>query len=147
MEEKSATLSTEENLSTGCIEMQNAIDVTEIFCLHRQGWGTKKIAEALKISRNTVKKYLRQGEWKPRQNTPKAGKLTCLSDWLRERFRRHSGNADVVRQELEKELGIRVSLRTVERVRRAVAPRNEGGKGGHRAVRDSAGAPDADRLW
>jgi transposase len=38
-----------------------------------------------------------------------------LTDWLRERFRQHSGNADVVRQELEKELGIKVSLRTTER--------------------------------
>jgi transposase len=97
------------------MEIRNANDVTEIFCLHRQGLGTKKIAGALSISRNTVRKYLRQGEWKPCRTTPKAGKLTNLSDWLRERFRRHNGNADVVRQELEKEYGIRVSLRTVER--------------------------------
>ncbi len=39
--------------------------------------------------------------------------------WLSERFRRHAGNADVVRQELAAERGIEVSLRTVER---AVAP-------------------------
>jgi transposase len=38
---------------------------------------------------------------------------------LRERFRRHAGNADVVRQELAHEKNITVSLRTVER---AVAP-------------------------
>jgi len=31
------------------------------------------------------------------------------------RFRRHAGNADVVRQGLEQEKGIRLSLRTVER--------------------------------
>ena len=115
MEEKSVTLSTEQNLSTGCMEIRNSKDVTEISCLHRQGWGTKKIARALGISRNTVKKYLRQGEWKPYQSAPRAGKLAGLSDWLHERFRRHSGNADVVRQELEKEQGILVSLRTVER--------------------------------
>jgi transposase len=46
-------------------------------------------------------------------------KLGGLEDWLRERFRRHRGNADVVRQELIAEKGIEVSLRTVER---AVAP-------------------------
>ncbi len=34
---------------------------------------------------------------------------------MAERFRRHRGNADVVRQELAREHGIRVSLRTVER--------------------------------
>src|SRR3954467_1434972 len=39
--------------------------------------------------------------------------------WLAERFRRHRGDAAGVRQELAAELGIEVSLRTVER---AVAP-------------------------
>jgi transposase len=114
MEEKSVNLSTEKNLSTGCMDIRNANDVTDIFCLHRQGWGTRKIAEVLSLSRNTVRKYLRQGEWKPFVSTPRAGKLVGLPDWLRERFHRHNGNADVVRQELEKELDIRVSLRTVE---------------------------------
>jgi transposase len=42
-------------------------------------------------------------------------KLSGLEDWLRERLRRHRGNADVVRQELIAEKGIDVSLRTVER--------------------------------
>jgi hypothetical protein len=35
--------------------------------------------------------------------------------WLRERLRRHRGNADVIRQELAAEKGIIVSLRTLER--------------------------------
>ena len=38
---------------------------------------------------------------------------TC--SWLDERLRRHRDNADIVRQELASELGIVVSLRTVER--------------------------------
>jgi len=38
-----------------------------------------------------------------------------MEAWLRERFHRHGGNADVVRQELVAEHGITVSLRTVER--------------------------------
>jgi transposase len=42
-----------------------------------------------------------------------------LESWLRDRFERHRGNADVVRQELVAEKGIVVSLRTIER---AVAP-------------------------
>lgn len=46
-------------------------------------------------------------------------KLDGLSDWLAERFRRHRGNADVIRQELAQEKDIHVSLRTVERT---VAP-------------------------
>jgi transposase len=42
-------------------------------------------------------------------------KLAGLVEWGRSGFRRHDGNADVVRQELEREKGIRLSLRTVER--------------------------------
>jgi transposase len=38
-----------------------------------------------------------------------------LQDWLEERFRRHAGNADVVRQERRAVKGVTVRLRTVER--------------------------------
>ncbi|MFO1079211.1 MAG: IS21 family transposase [Reyranellaceae bacterium] len=38
-----------------------------------------------------------------------------VAPWLEERFWRHRGNADVVRQDLEREHGVVVSLRTVER--------------------------------
>ena len=41
--------------------------------------------------------------------------LAGQAAWLSERLRRHRDNADVVRQELASELGIVVSLRTVER--------------------------------
>lgn len=37
-----------------------------------------------------------------------------LDDWLRERFFRHSGNADVIRRELASEHGIVIGLRSVE---------------------------------
>ena len=40
--------------------------------------------------------------------------LDGLDDWLRERFFRHGGNADVLRQELASEHGIEIGLRTVE---------------------------------
>jgi transposase len=45
----------------------------------------------------------------------RTGVLIGLEPWLRERFLQHRGNADVVRQELAREHGIAVSLRTVER--------------------------------
>ncbi len=41
--------------------------------------------------------------------------LDSQGEWLRQRFLAHRGNADVVRQVLEREKGIKVSLRTVER--------------------------------
>ena len=43
--------------------------------------------------------------------------------WLRERFLRHRGNADVVRQDLIAEKGIAVSLRTLQR---ALKPYRQG---------------------
>lgn len=51
---------------------------------------------------------------------PRRGRLLHdLGGWLAERFRRHRGNADVVRQDLARERGIVVSLRTVERALRS----------------------------
>ena len=47
------------------------------------------------------------------------GVLSGLEAWLEERFFRHRGNAEVVRQDLKRELSIDASLRTVAR---AVAP-------------------------
>ncbi len=45
----------------------------------------------------------------------RAGVLAPHREWLEALLRQHKGNADVVRQELQRELGITVSLRTVER--------------------------------
>src|SRR6516165_523694 len=83
------------------------------------GWRAKRIAGELGCSKNTVKRWLRYGDWRPCLTPSRSKKLDGLSEWLRERFRRHAGNADVVRQELVEEKNISVSLRTVER---AVAP-------------------------
>ena len=94
-------------------------EVSAMVRLHEMGWGTKRIAAELGCSRTTVKRYIEADGWmayrKPRR--PKA--LDGLEGWLAERFRRHRGNADVVRQDLARERGILVSLRTIER---AVAP-------------------------
>lgn len=94
-------------------------EVSAMVRLHERGWGTKRIAAELGCSRTTVKRYIEADGWmayrKPRR--PKA--LDGLEGWLAERFRRHRGNADVVRQDLARERGIMVSLRTIER---AVAP-------------------------
>ena len=87
--------------------------------LRELGWGTRRIARELGCGRNTVRRYLEAGGWAPYGRARRAGKLAGLDDWLRERFHRHRGNAEVVRQELLEELGVEASLRTVER---AVAP-------------------------
>jgi transposase len=89
--------------------------VSAILRLSELGWGTKRISRELGISRNTVKEYIAAGGWTPYQQPERKKTLDGLEAWLRERFRRHRGNADVLRQELAAEKAICLSLRTVER--------------------------------
>jgi transposase len=90
-------------------------DVQAMLKLASLGWGSKRIAAELGCSRNTVRRYLRQGGWQPYQAPVRPGRLQDHAQWLQERFRQHRGNCDVVRQDLKRELGLEVSLRTVER--------------------------------
>ncbi len=94
-------------------------EVAAVVQLHKLGWGTKRIAGELRCSRNTVKRYLAAGGWVALRQPRRKRRLDGLDEWLRERFRRHRGNCDVVRQDLLREHGVTVSLRTVER---AAAP-------------------------
>jgi transposase len=89
--------------------------VSAILRLSELGWGSKRICRELGISRKTVKEYIAAGGWTPYQQPERKKALDGLEAWLRERFRRHRGNADVLRQELAAEKAITVSLRTVER--------------------------------
>jgi transposase len=95
--------------------MQTPEDVQTMLKLASLGWGAKRISRELGCSRNTVRSYLRQGAWQPYQSPRRPGWLAAHQDWLADRFRQHRGNCDVVRQQLQREHGITVSLRTVER--------------------------------
>ncbi len=90
-------------------------EVATMLRLRALGWGTRRIAVELGCDRETVQRYLAAGGWAPYRTPERPGALAGHGAWLAERFRRHRGNADVVRQELAAELGIAVSLRTVER--------------------------------
>jgi transposase len=89
--------------------------VAAMLRLKELGWGSKRIARELGVSRGTVKRYLEAGGWQPFKSPQRRKLLDGHADWLRERFRRHRGNADVVRQELQAEKSIVASLRTVQR--------------------------------
>jgi transposase len=93
--------------------------VAAMLRLKELGWGSKRIARELGVSRGTVRRYLEAGGWQPFRKPERKKLLDGLDDWLREQLRSHRGNADVVRQELTSEKGIVASLRTVER---ALAP-------------------------
>jgi transposase len=101
--------------TAGGAEMRAPDEVETMFRLKALSWGAKRIAAELGCSRNTVKRYLRQGRWVGYQAPNRRGALDEHADWLAKRFRQHRGNADVLRQELAKEFGVKVSLRTVER--------------------------------
>ncbi len=62
-----------------------------------------------------MKRYVATAGWVPHGSPRRATALDGLEDWLKERFFRHRGNAEVVRQDLSRELSIEVSRRTVER--------------------------------
>jgi len=94
-------------------------EVAAMVRLRALGWGVRRIAAELGCSHVTVRRYLAEGGWAAYRTPRRAKALDGLEGWLAERFRRHRGNADVVRQELLAEHAIGVSLRTVER---AVAP-------------------------
>jgi len=95
--------------------MRTPDEVTAMLRLWSLGWGAKRIAAELGISRNTVRRCIESGGWAAYRKPRRAKVLDGLEDWLAERLRRHRGNADVVRQELAREHGLVVSLRTVER--------------------------------
>ncbi len=90
-------------------------EVAAMLRLRALGWGTRRIAAEVGCNRETVQRYLAAGGWAPYRAPERPGALAGHEAWLAERFRRHAGNADVVRQELAAELGVVVSLRTVER--------------------------------
>jgi transposase len=90
-------------------------EVSAMVRLHGLGWGANRIAREMGCSRTTVRRYLEAGGWMAYRKPRRERRLDGLEAWLLERFGRHRGNADVVRQDLAREHGIAVSLRTVER--------------------------------
>lgn len=95
--------------------MKTPDDVAAMVRLKACGWGIKRIARELGCSHHTVKHYVAAGGLLPFKAPQRAKTLDGHEDWLRERFIRHRGNADVVRQDLAAEKGMTVSLRTLQR--------------------------------
>ena len=96
-------------------EMQTPDEVAAMLRLKSLGWGIRRIAKELGCSHMTVRRYVAAGGWVAYRGRGRPRALAGHEEWLADRFRRHAGNADVVRQELEREKGICLSLRTIER--------------------------------
>lgn len=95
--------------------MEKPEEVVVMLRLHAAGWGAKRIAAELGCSRNTVRRYVKNGGWRPYGDGSRGKALDQHADWVSDAFAQHEGNAEVVRQELVRERGVSVSLRTVER--------------------------------
>jgi hypothetical protein len=95
--------------------MKTPDDVAEMLRLKACEWGLKRIARQLGRSHHTVKDFVAAGGMKPFKSPERRKLLDGLEGWLRERFIRHRGNADVVRQDLLAEGGVTVSRRTLQR--------------------------------
>src|ERR1700729_1688211 len=95
--------------------MKTPDDVAEMLRLRACGWGVKRIARHLGCSHHTVRDYVAAGGVKAFKSPERAKLLDGLDGWLRERFIRHRGNADVVRQDLLAEKGVAISRRTLQR--------------------------------
>lgn len=103
----------QEDLGSATMRMPD--EVAAMLELKRRGWGVKRIAKEFGACPKTVRAWIKAGGWRRYRRPGRPKKLDGLEAWLEERLVRHRGNADVVRQELADELGIRTTLRTVER--------------------------------
>ena len=95
--------------------MMKPDEVEAMLGLYELGWGTRRIAAEFGCSRNTVKRYVAAAGWLAYGSPRREARLDGLDGWIEERFFRHRGNAEVVRQDLKRELSVEVSVRTVER--------------------------------
>jgi transposase len=102
--------------SCGEDAMQTPQDVERMRRLLGTGWSQRAIARELGCCSRTVRRYLRQGGWKPYGQPRRRRRLDEQLEWLRVQFEQHRGNGELLRQEVLREKGIHVSQRTVERV-------------------------------
>jgi transposase len=98
-------------------------EIERMLEMRARGWGAKRIAAELGCARNTVRRYLRAGGAIRYQQPQRPCKLDEVKAELERSFLQHHGNADVVRQELEREHGLKTSLRTVQRAVRGLRRR------------------------
>ena len=58
-------------------------EVSAILRLNELGWGSKRIARELGISRNTVKDYVAAGGWTPYRQPQRKKALDGQESWLK----------------------------------------------------------------
>lgn len=107
----------EEKSGAMVVPMLDPEIVSRMRLLRRMGWGTKRIAQEVGVARNSVRRYLREGEAAEKQERPGGRRLSGEQE---EQARAlldgpAAGNAVVVRRLLA-EHEVEVPLRTLQRV-------------------------------
>jgi transposase len=72
--------------------MQTPQEVLVMRQLLERGWSRRRIAAGLGISRNTLDRYLRLGEWQRYNTAKRPAQLDGHREWLQQQFEQHHGN-------------------------------------------------------
>jgi hypothetical protein len=78
--------------------MKTPEEVAVMLRLKGLGWGSKRIGREFGCSHHPVKRYMEVGGFVAYRQPRRPRTLDGLEEWLKERFRRHRGNADVMRR-------------------------------------------------
>lgn len=87
-----------------------------IFLLHQEGLGIRSIARQLRVSRNTVKKIIKQGGGMP--DVARSDKIHLDTELLGRLYAECDGYAQRVHEKLGEEEGIQVTYQTLTRILR-----------------------------
>jgi hypothetical protein len=63
-------------------EMKTPEEVTAMARLKSLGWGVRRIAAELGCSKNTVRRWIREGDWRRCSTASRSKRLDGLTDWL-----------------------------------------------------------------
>ncbi len=83
--------------------------------LYRDGWSKRRIATDLRISRNTLDRYLRNQPKESRPESNRRSKLSLCLEWLKQQDLTGKENYGTLQQRLKAEYKIHVSQRTITR--------------------------------
>ncbi len=95
--------------------MKSAEDIARMQALFKEGWSKRRIASHLKISRNTLDRYLNS---QFSQSSPAAAhksKLNLCLEWLKRQDLNDGSNSEMLRRKLIAERQIQISQRTMVR--------------------------------
>ena len=81
----------------GSTAMRLPDEVTIFLAMNEQGIGSKSIAKAPGVARNSIPRYLRADGWVASRASSRTGSLSGRGEWLRTEMQKHGNNPEAVR--------------------------------------------------